>query len=289
MKQNLLQTITTRVKNKFPELFKYINKIDSDDCTGLASEMAFQLTFTLFPVLLAFVSFLSLLQTPGAINLLIDMAGKVIPPEVFLPFDTIIEKLVTTRQRGIFTFSLIIAIVSSTAIFSTIIKAMERIWMPEKKWNFIRRIFTSYLLMFVVGLALILIFNLLFYGHTFELFIIKKYRLWKFIKYMEHFKFPLAFLIVVITVLLIYKIATPLKLKFSGHLPGALFYGLAWIALSVTFRHYIRYSSPDPTISRAYEILARTIIILAWMYANSLLFILGAELNHYLLRKKLQT
>jgi membrane protein len=250
-------------------------KIDADDCLGLAAEMSYNLVLSLVPAMLVFVSFFSLVQSPKTIILLSDLIGQVLPEEVYSSIDKAIEKLVAEKRGGIFTVSLIFAIYSSASVFTTIMKAMERIYKAEVGYHFLRRQLIAVELVLIVSISLGIVFSLLIFGYELEQILESKFR-WHWLGSVVSFtRFPIAFIVMVMSMLLVYKFSLRIGQKLQHILPGAVFMSVCWMLLCAWFGEYVKYQSYGQT----YTVLAKVIAILVWMYFNSLIFLLGAEIN----------
>jgi membrane protein len=259
-----------------------LKKFEQDDCLGLAAEMAYGLMLALFPAMLLFVSFLSLIQSADAINLLSDMIGQVLPKEVYNPIDKTLEALVSDRQSGIFTVSLLFSVFSSSAVFTTIIKGMERIYGLKAQYGFFRRQQIALELVVIVSIALTVVFSLIIFGYEFESVLENKYKMRWLKTTIQYARFPIAFVVMVVSTLLVYKFSLRISQKLEHILPGAMLMAVLWIALTVWFGEYVKRQS----YNKAYGLLAGLIAMLVWMYANSLIFLIGAEVNWLFYRGK---
>ncbi len=257
----------------------FLKKIfDDDDCVGLASEMAYSVTLSLFPALILFVSFLSLIQSPEAISTLSDLIGQILPKEVYNPIDKTLEKIVAERQGGIFTLSIFITMFSAAGIFTTIMKAMERIYGVKTDYSFLKRQQIAIELVLLVSVALTLVFSLLLFGVELEQVLYYKYKMRWLKNVMQYARLPIAFVVIVVSTLIVYKYSLRIRHKLEHLLPGAMLMAFLWILLTIWFGDFVK----NAQFSRAYDLLAKLIAMLLWMWTNSLLFLLGAELNWFL-------
>lgn len=257
----------------------FLRKIfNEDDCIGLASQMAYSVTLSLFPALILFVSFLSLIQSPEAISTLSDLIGQILPKEIYNPIDKTLEKIVAERQGGIFTLSIFITLFSAAGIFTTIMKAMERIYGVKTGYSFLKRQQIAIELVLLVSVALTVVFSLLLFGVELEQVLYYKYKMRWLKNVVQYARFPIAFIVIVVSTLIVYKYSLRIKHKLKNLLPGAMLMAFLWILLTMWFGDFIK----NAQFSRAYDVLAKLIAMLLWMWTNSLLFLLGAELNWFL-------
>lgn len=252
-----------------------VQKIDRDDCLGLAAEMAYNLALAIFPAVLLLVSFLSLIQTPKTALLISDFIGMVLPQEVYQPIDQMIEKVLAERRGGIFTFSLIFSFFSMATVFTTVMKAMERIYNMRPNYGFFRRQMIAAELVLLLGVALGIVFSLIIFGSEFERMLEKKFRLYRLGQFLQWTRFPIAFLAMMLSALIVYKFSLRVGQKLPHVLPGAMLMALLWILVCVLYGDYLKYQY----YGQGYTVLAKGLATLVWLYACALIFLIGAEVN----------
>ncbi len=252
-----------------------VQKIDRDDCFSLAAEMAYNLALAIFPAVLLFVSFLSLIQTPKTALLISDFIGMVLPQEVYQPIDQTIEKVLAERRSGIFTFSLIFSFFSMAAVFTTVMKAMERIYNKQPNYGFFRRQMIAIELVLLVSVALGAVFSLIIFGAEFEKMLEKQFRMYRLGQFLQWTRFPIAFFVMTLSALLVYKFSLRVGQKLPHVLPGAMLMALLWILVCVLYGDYVKYQY----YGQGYTVLAKGLATLVWLYACALIFLIGAEVN----------
>lgn len=252
-----------------------IQKIDRDDCLGLAAEMAYNLALAIFPALLLFVSFLSLIQTPKTALLISSFIATVLPQEVYQPIGQTIEKILVERRGGIFTFSLIFSFFSTAAVFTTVMKAMERIYNMQLNYSFFRRQMVAVELMLLVSVALGIVFSLIIFGTELEKILEKQLKMYRLGQFLQWTRFPIAFFVMTLSALIVYKFSLRVGQKLPHVLPGAVLMALLWIVVCILYGDYVKYQY----YGQGYTVLAKGLATLVWLYINALIFLIGAEVN----------
>lgn len=101
--------------------------------------------------------------------------------------------------------------------------------------------------------------------------------------YIYHiFKWPITLLIIFISVILIYRIAPSVKLKFKDVLPGAVFTTIMWSIFTYIFSYYLTYFAKYDAL---YGGLSSITVLLIWIYFLSYILILGIIINTTLYNK----
>lgn len=256
------------------------------DLMALSGEMAFGLMLAIFPALLIFVTVLSLVQTPYNVKYIADLAGAILPAEIYSPLDPAITHLLEgVHERGMFTLSLLTAFWSLGTVFMTILKAQERIWELHPA-AFAKRALRGLWLALISCLLLFVALNLLYYYILYQFMTVSRYDLWFLSPWILRARFPAAFLIAFVVFLVVYRFSVPGRARLREAAPGALLAALGWIALAVGFRYVVSLQTPEGSLRVAYGFVARMIAMMLWLYANSLVFLAGAAWNRVLLRTR---
>lgn len=253
----------------------FVKKLDQDDCFGLAAEMAYNLALAIVPAILLFVSFMSLIQSPKTALIIADLVGTVLPKEVYQPIDQTIDKVIAERRGGVFTLSLIFAFFSTAAVFTTVMKAMERIYDMKLEYSFLRRQLVAMELVLLVSVALGVVFSLILFGAEFEKMLERQFKLYWLGHLVQWTRFPIAFLVMTLSALLVYKFSLRVGQKLGQVLPGAMLMATLWIVVCIWYGDYLKYQY----YGQGYTVLAKSLATLVWLYINSLIFLLGAEVN----------
>ena len=91
-------------------------------------------------------------------------------------------------------------------------------------------------------------------------------------------QWPTAIFLVALSCSLIYHYGPDLKEHRRWHwfTPGAAFGGLVWLVASFGFRTYLHFFN---NYSISYGSLGALMILLVWLYATGLAYLIGAEIN----------
>ncbi|MDX2129404.1 MAG: YihY/virulence factor BrkB family protein [Chloroherpetonaceae bacterium] len=262
------------MKNAIRVLKIFAKKFTSSDSAGLAAEMSYSLILSLFPLLLLFVSILSMWQSPGAIASLSRVLGAILPPDIHQPIDKTIQSILRESDKSLLTLSLIFSLFSIFTVFNVVIKAMERIYEVKQRLKFFSRIRISIELGLIIGISFLIVFNLLIFGYEVEEFLVNEWK-WLWAKTaFQIIKFPIAFLVMVYSALMVYKFSLRVGQKLECVIPGAFVMALLWTVLNANFGLYLQYQRFG-----TYTQFVKLIVLPLWMYANAMVFLIGAHIN----------
>lgn len=102
--------------------------------------------------------------------------------------------------------------------------------------------------------------------------------------FVLQFRTLILLLLLTLFFMLLYRVLPSQKLSFKAQLPGALFAAVGWLLFSFAFSLYI---DNFANYSFIYGSLTAVVLLLLWLYACMVILLLGAEINAYLLRRRL--
>ena len=260
----------------------------TDNTTGLASQMAYQLVFAVPFVLLFLWNLLGLFGTdPARLHGMFALVQSFLPPDAKVQdiLDIAVANVVTTgandwlANTGIF-----LGIYLGTMFIATVSRSLSHTYGVKELRNWWSKYIISFLLLFWFAIVLFIGFNAIVFGETLagaaEVNFQLKFPLQVWITYLN---LPLTLISLIGLALVLYLLTPENYLTVRQALPGAIFFSIGWITVTKLFQIYVaRYSRYDAT----YLALASIIILLTWMYLTCLFLLLGGKLNAILRRER---
>jgi membrane protein len=243
-----------------------------------ASAIAFNFFLAMFPAIIFFFTLIPYLPIENYQEKLILFIGSMVPEASFAMIESTIRDIITNKRGSLLSFGILAALFFSTNGFVAMISAFnETINSFEKRsWYAVRII--SIVLVFTifvfVSIAIVLITTservldylvlkeFLHYGFTYYLLIAGKW-----ITTISFFYFSIA---------IVYYLAPAKRSEFRFFSPGATLATILSILLVVGFSYYINNFSQYNTL---YGSIGTLIIVLMWIQLNSLIVLIGFELN----------
>jgi membrane protein len=260
----------------------------TDNTTGLAAQMAYQMLFTLAPGLLFLWHLLGLFGTdPPKLHRMFLILKSFIPPDPRVQdiLDAAMASVVVTGSNGtLANVGIILGIYLGTMFISTISRALSETHGVREDQNWWSKYIISFLLLFWFGLVLLFCFNAVVFGEklagvaevNFQLTIPLQ-------EWVVALNLPLTALALVLLALALYLLTPENYLTMRQALPGAIFFAIGWIIVTKLFQYYVaKYDRYNPT----YLALASIIVLLTWMYLTCFLLLLGGKLNAILRRER---
>jgi membrane protein len=246
----------------------------ADDCMGLAQQIAYSSLLAFFPAVVFLVAVLGLI---GAYDTLQSFLGPVAPKSV----TDIIEQLQRDSGGGSAVAAVLGAfgaVWAGSGAMGSVVKAVNRAYDRLETRPFWRVRLISLVLVLASGLVLAGMLLLIVFGGKLGDAIARKAHLsGAFTLFWDVFRWPIAFVAVLLLFALIYYLAPNAEQRnWKWITPGSLVGSLAWLALSGLFALYTAFSS---SYSKKYGSLAGGIVLLLWLNYSAWAVLFGAELN----------
>jgi membrane protein len=260
----------------------------TDNTTGLASQMAYQLVFALPFVLLFFWHLLGLFGTdPSNLHGIFALVKSFMPPDPKVRdiLDVAIANVVATGSSGwLANFGIFLGIYFGTLFIATISRALNQTYGVTEPRNWWSKYIISFLLLFWFGISIFFGFTAVVFGETLAGIAEVNFQLpFPLQTWVAALSLPFTAIALIGLALVLYLLTPENYLTIRQALPGALFFSIGWITVTKLFQLYVaRYSRYDAT----YLALASIIILLFWMYLTCLFLLLGGKLNAILRRER---
>ncbi len=258
-----------------------------DNTMGLASQMAYQLLFTLAPGLLFLWHLLGLFGTdPAKLHRMFSILKSFLPPDQKVQdiLDAALANVVVTGSRGwLANAGIVLGIYLGTMFISTISRALSQTHGVTEDRNWWSKYIVSFFLLFWFGITVLICFNVIVFGQTLAGIAEVNFQLRiPLQEWVAALNLPFTAIVLVVFALALYLLTPENYLTMRQAIPGAVFFAIGWILVTKLFQVYVaKYDRYNPT----YLALASVIVLLTWMYLTCLLLLLGGKLNAILRRE----
>jgi len=260
----------------------------TDNTTGLAAQMAYQMLFLLAPGLLFLWHLLGLFGTdPAKLHRMFLILKTFIPPDPKVQdiLDAAMASVVVTGSSGFLAnVGIVLGIYLGTVFISTISRALSETHGVREDRNWWSKYIVSFFMLFWFGLTILFCFNAVVFGErlagvaevNFQLTIPLQ-------EWVAALNLPFTAIALTVLALALYLLTPENYLTIRQALPGAIFFAIGWIIVTKLFQYYVaKYDRYNPT----YLALASIIVLLTWMYLTCFFLLLGGKLNAILRRER---
>jgi len=252
-------------------------EVMSDNCLGLAAQLAYYFFLALFPALLFLVAIVSFIPIHGLLDAITGSLARVAPYEALKLIQDQILNIAGNKNGGLLTLGMLGTIWSTSSGVNAIIDTLNQAYdiQESRPWWKVKAIalgLTIALAVFIVlSTVLVLVgpalaekiadwFHL---GAAFTL-------TWKILQW------PLVFALVTLAVAVIFYYSPDAEQEWVWITPGSVLATVLWLLVSLGFRFYVTHFS---SYNATYGAIGGIIILMTWFYVSALAVLVGAELN----------
>jgi len=257
-------------------LKRAIKDFSADSMTTYAAALAYRIVFSLFPFLLFLVALLAFLQIPQLFEWMREQAALLVPEEAMGQVNTVIEELQTPRG-GLVSVGIVLALWSASVGVMSLIEALNVAYDVSER----RPAWRLYLLsiIYTVGLALLMVgaAALMVLGPQAAEWIASRLALDQlFVTIWNWVRWPLAVLLLMLAVSVVYYLGPNVRQRFQFITPGAILSVVVWIVASIAFGYYVRNFAD---YSATYGSIGAVVILMFYFYLSAVVLLFGAEIN----------
>ena len=243
-----------------------------------ASSIAFNLLMALVPATVFLFTLIPFIPIPNFHEELIKLFESILPVNAFSFLETTIVDLVTIKSGGFLLFMFVATIVFSTNGIHAIINAFvvsshafkPRSWVNQRKISIILLLIG----ILMIGLAgFMVIFGKMVITRLVELEIIERHLV---IFMLILLKWIIVILLMLLAISNLYYFAPAIKSDFRFISPGSIVATILFIITSLGFSAYVNHFGQ---YNKLYGWIGTFIVILVWLYLNSIALLIGFELN----------
>lgn len=260
----------------------------TDNTTGLAAQMAYQLLFALAPGTLFLWHLVGLFGTdPTKLHRMFVLLKSFLPPDPKVQdiLDSAMASVVVTGSSGLLAKAgIILGIYFGTVFIATVSRALSQMHGVREDRHWWSKYLISFFMLFWFGIVIVTSFNAIVFGEKLAGIAEVNFQLsFPLQAWIATLTLPFTAVALVFLALALYLYTPENYLTVRQALPGAIFFAVGWIIATKLFQLYVgRYDRYNPT----YLALASIIVLLTWMYLTCLLLLLGGKLNAILRRER---
>lgn len=254
-------------------IFRFIKRIRDSEITNTGAMLSYFILFSLFPFLIVLLNLVSFITSGYEVKVLefIQMLPATIS-ETLTPY---IHGVINSSSTGLFSFSLVISIWSSSLGMGKIIQKVGQAFDSETTNTYLITKLWAILLSLALLVLILIVLSLGPLASLAESIIvdhIKHTALITLLIKLAKALLPLVFMIIVFT--LIYKVSLREDdISMRDILPGSIFTTVAWSIITAIFTIYLKFFS---NYDKTYGSMAGIIALLTWLFLSGITIIVGA-------------
>lgn len=256
----------------------FITGITQNSLTTRASSLAFRFFLSLFPFIIFLVSIIPYIPVDNFHSELLELLHKVLPGESYNMAEDTINDLVNKKHNTLLSFGFIFAFYLASNGVNSMITAFNSSYHAVKKGSFIQTYLRSFLLLIILTFLMIVTIGLVIFSEMIIDYFISKGFLEDggVIFLLNVGKYIVILLLYFSGISSLYYFGNIKNEKFRFISAGSTLATLLSILLSSGFAYYVNHFA---SYNKIYGSIGTLIVIMLWLYFNSLVLLIGFELN----------
>ncbi|RYE18070.1 MAG: YihY/virulence factor BrkB family protein, partial [Sphingobacteriaceae bacterium] len=209
---------------------------------------------------------------------LLSVLATVMPNNAFLAFQGTIVDIIKNQNSKLLSFGFLSAVFFATNGVSNLMAAFNKSALTKETRSWIHRRWIALILTLLIVFAFILGISFMILGQTIITFAKHQVHgsgtLWIFLITVTRWMMVILLFFVTVSILYRYAPAHHQKWKFSS--TGSILATILAVLTSLGFSYYINHFS---SYNKVYGSIGTLIVTMIWLYLNSLIILLGFELN----------
>lgn len=253
-----------------------VREFFADDMPTYASALAYQALFSLFPFVLFLIALIGFLQLPQVFDWLEAQALGLLPAQARDEVLPVIRQL-QEQKAGLLSAGILVALWSASAGVRSTMHALNAAYDVKEGRPAWKTISLSVLYTLALAVLMLLIAGLMVTGPDVMRWLAGRIGLEQVVVTLwTWLRLPVAALLMVLVVALVYYVAPDVEQSFRFITPGSVLAVLTWIGASLGFGVYLANFS---NYNAMYGGIGAVIILLLYFYLAAAILLFGAELN----------
>ncbi|MDR2282442.1 MAG: YihY/virulence factor BrkB family protein [Sphingobacterium sp.] len=257
----------------------FFQEIKREAILNKASSLAYNFMLAIFPGIIFLFTLIPYIPINNFQEGLMDFLAIVIPLEAFAAIESTLEDIIKNQNGGLMSFGFLLATFFSTNGVTNLMMAFNKSSLTREKRSWGHRRLIALGLSFAIIVALT-IGIAVFTGAGMIITYLKDHItyemswFWTFV--VKAARWIILFAIYFSTVSMLYKFGPSASKRWKLFSPGAT---LATILAILTFSGFVYYINNFNAYNKLYGSIGTIIVMMIWMYLNSLILLIGFELN----------
>lgn len=267
-------------------LFFFYKGVKQGAITTRASSLAFNFFLAFFPSIIVLFTLIPYIPIVDLQETLMELISTILPPHTNeIAFSTIYD-IINNPRSGLLSIGFILTIFFATNGVNSLIEAFNSSYHINESRSIVKQRLLSLGITFLLSCILMITILLIMFSKTVVNYLISAEIIEnKSIEYILFGKWMVIIIMLFVGISIIYHFGPTIKKKFQLFTPGSIISTCLIIVTSSFFNYYI---SNFAEYNKVYGSIGTLIIILLWMYINSIILLIGFELNASIFNAKKQ-
>ena len=269
-------------------LLRFAEQLAANDVLGLAAEMAYHFLFALFPFLIFLAALLNalgaVLGQQHLLNQLLGFIAPLLPSSVQEILETWEANEANGQSTGLLTIGALGALWGAGGGINALVKGLNRAYGVTGSRSFLRAHALALAVTLILTVTLIGVLGLFTLGDWLTASLSGGFGPGAGFRVVsKDLQAPVITVGLWVILVMLYRWLPDERVEWRNAIPGAIFAGLGWIAVSQGFGYYILHFG---SFDRTFGTLGAAALLMFWMYAVALILLVGGEINALLSKQQ---
>ncbi len=253
-------------------------EVTEDYLLNKASSLAYNFMLALFPAIIFLFTLIPYIPIDDFQGTLLRLLADVLPHNAYMALQNTIVDIIKNQNVSLLSIGFMSALFFATNGVSTLMQAFNNSSLVIEKRTWFKRRMIALTLTVVISISLIMAIGIMIAGQDLiriiQSHLASKSHFWVYVIILT--RWIIIITIFFTTISLLYRYGPSHKLKWNFMSPGSILAtGLA-VLTSLGFTYYINNFS---SYNKIYGSIGTLIVVMIWLYLNSLILLIGFELN----------
>lgn len=256
----------------------FFQEIGKDELINKASSLSYNFMLAIFPAIIFLFTLIPYVPIDNFQNQLLTLIALILPAEAYIAVRSTLVDIVSNQNSKLLSFGFLLALIFSTNGVHTLMEAFNKSSLISETRSWLKQRFVALYLTVLISFALILGLIIMTIGEYIfgvlksELFF--KDSFWIYVVNMV--RWIILIIIYFVTISLLYRYGPAHSKKWKFFSAGSW---MATILAVLTFWGFSFYINNFGNYNKLYGSIGTLIVLMIWLYLNSLIILVGFELN----------
>lgn len=256
----------------------FIGELQKSSLINRASALAYNFMLALFPATIFLFTLIPFIPIHNFQGKLLDLLSVILPANAYSAMAGTIQDIVKNQNGKLLSFGFASALYFAANGVYNLMQAFNKSSLIQESRSWIKRRLISLVLTIVISFSLFSAIAILIAGqaviHFLKSHVFSTWRIWLYLIALTRWVIVVVIFFVVVSTLYRYGPAHKRRWKFLS--PGSILATTLAVLTSLGFSYYINHFS---SYNKIYGSIGTLIVMMLWLYLNSLIILIGFELN----------
>ncbi|AMR32406.1 ribonuclease BN [Mucilaginibacter sp. PAMC 26640] len=256
----------------------FIEEIQQTSLTNRAAALAYNFMLALFPAIIFLFTLIAYIPVKNFQEYLLSVFSVIMPTNAYLAFQSTIVDIVKKQNGQLLSIGFITALYFATNGVSNLMQAFNKSSLILETRSWFKRRVVALILTLVISISLLIAIVIMIAGqsvigyaqHLFH----SKSQFWFYL--IAFSRWIIILVIFFVSVCILYRYGPSNKQKWKFINPGSILATSLAILTSIGFTYYTNNFS---SYNKVYGSIGTLIVVMIYLYLNSLILLIGFELN----------